>query len=231
MIFRKMLLIAIILLSVANIALASDTSRRVSYHSVAKIAIAYSKDKKDVSSEFGSGFAIDERHIITAGHLCKSMMLEVTKGNVAEIYLYYLMQDGFIYQAKGLKIKTLDNEMDLCMLESSKDLILLPVQLADRDVPKTRDIVYMIGAPRGIFPIEAEGRIMLPRMQGKDEEHKILISIPVYGGNSGSALFNDESEVIGVLTDGDSKYQNVGYATNLTDLKKFIKKSLNKNEQ
>lgn len=230
-VFKKAFLFILICLSlISNTSFASDASRRMSYHSVGKIAISYTKDKKDVAAESGSGFAIDEKHLITAGHLCKSMMLEITKGNTAEIFLLYLMQDGFVYQASGFKIKALDNETDLCMLESNKDIVLLPVELAAKDSLRIRDVVYTVGAPRGIFPIEAEGRIMTPRMYGKENKDKILCSLPIYGGNSGSPLFNENSEVVGVITAGDKMYQNVGYATNLTDLKKFIKKSLNKNE-
>lgn len=207
---------------------ASDQAVRMSYFSVARVAIVYTKDKKDNGVTNGSGFAIDDKRIITAGHVCKEMMLEIVKGSTAKIHIIGLFQTEDVFTSEGYKIVAYDDKTDLCMLQSNDKVhhYLKPVDLAESNRLKIRDKVYTIGAPRGIFPIETEGRIMIP----KQEDGKIMCSMPIYGGNSGSPLFNDNSEVIGVVVAGDKLYQNVAYSTNLEDLKKFIKKSLNKNE-
>ncbi|MFS0574081.1 serine protease [Sporosarcina sp. 179-K 3D1 HS] len=88
--------------------------------------------------------------------------------------------------------------IDLAVLEADgKDLPYL--KLAEQpDYPKDEPI-YFIGNPLSFSGIANEGTI-LDHTQLKDwEEPVVMIQAPVYRGNSGSPVLNEDGKVIGVI--------------------------------
>jgi len=100
--------------------------------------------------------------------------------------------------------------------------------LAKNPTLKIRDKVYTIGAPKGSFPIETEGYISIPKMNidGSIVDDKILLSLPITSGNSGSPLYNENGDVIGMIVMGDMSYPFISFALNVDYINKFIKDTL-----
>jgi serine protease Do len=92
---------------------------------------------------------------------------------------------------------------------------LAPVTLSKSSTLKIRDEVFIVGAPNGTFPIETQGHVSLPKVPSADEElnGKIMCSLPIFKGNSGSPVYDSKGEVVGVIVMGDARYPNISFAT------------------
>ena len=80
---------------------------------------------------------------------------------------------------------------------------------------KIRDKVFTVGAPEGTFPVETEGHVSLPFIFSINEDlnGKVLCSLGIYRGNSGSPVFDVNGNVIGVVVMGSRRYVNVAFLT------------------
>ena len=104
----------------------------------------------------------------------------------------------------NLKLERMDASVDLCLLSTHG--YIKPVILEKKGyLPSVMDKVYMVGAPRNIFPIVLEvyfsGFINRNLMEEemREGENFFLISELIVGGQSGSPLFNTRGRVIGVV--------------------------------
>lgn len=211
---------------------------RESYNSVTYLEAEFTKvdpKKKKSTVTFGitaTGFAIDKDHIITAGHFCMSAFEIVTTEKIikAEFKALFLEHGKeTLVSIDGLKMMAVDLDNDLCMV-LRPDHGITPVKLSSKKEFKIRDKVYTVGAPASTFPLEAEGHISLPLIEVDKEDsalnNKMLLSLPIYKGNSGSPIFDDQGEVIGVIVMGNPRFEHITYATRLAELKVFIRKIL-----
>lgn len=153
-----------------------------------------------------SGFAIDKDHILTVAHFCipAKKIVEKNKSSVSMIYLN--MFEGLSKQ-DDVKILFSDPILDLCLLEKKGHG--LPVsQLAEQSEILRGEKVMVVGSPDGVFPIETEGKVaLIPILD------RIIISAPVWHGNSGGPVFDETGRVIGVVMAMDRNYNNIGIIT------------------
>jgi S1-C subfamily serine protease len=124
-----------------------------------------------------------------------------------------------------------DKTKDLCILEA--DGRIPPVRFGDyREELKSLDRVYILGAPNGIFPIVVEtyltGHIERKQLFSEEMGDKghpyLLISEIIFGGHSGSPIFNRRGELIGIVF---AKYRQGygGFGVGLKDIIEFIGES------
>ena len=81
-----------------------------------------------------------------------------------------------------------------------------PIKFAD-EAPQAGDKVMTIGASVGVFPTKTDGYVIghdLLGIDGADDaadmRKKLLISVPTAGGNSGGPIYNENYQVVGLLT-------------------------------
>jgi S1-C subfamily serine protease len=176
----------------------------------------------------GSGFAIDEVRLITAGHLCK----DVVEGANAGIY------DGKVVvewiNEKDQTVRVLDVEIikfeltddnDACVLFKLNHNIPPVVILDDYNKVSYGDRVYIVGAPGGIYPIITEGFVSMPishHMPINVLNNKLLTSAPAYSGNSGGPVFNRFGKVIGILVMANPKYPMATFSITSDTLLKYL---------
>jgi len=78
----------------------------------------------------GTGFAIDEIHFLTAGHVCDSMFSSIMTENSSGIEFAGLDRKGM--EIKGiLTIDKIDIKNDICMLESDGPHGVIPLTISD----------------------------------------------------------------------------------------------------
>jgi S1-C subfamily serine protease len=185
-------------------------------HSFVKIVVV----AEDYDST-GSGIIINHvgetTLILTAGHICKDSILNMT------------ILDHFENKHESLAFIR-STEDDLCIIVTNS--IPLPaIGTADK---KTiiGDIVYNIAAPMGIhapnmalvFEGHYQGAINI-----KDEKHSLDIhSVSGMGGSSGSPVFNKEWQIIGVVSRGITDFQHIMLCVNEERTKAFIDYSFTK---
>jgi serine protease Do len=184
--------------------------------------------KKDQPFESqGSGFVLSrDGHILTCAHVVKDK-------KDATVWI-----GGKRYEADIIKQ---DGEKDLAILKirSPGDLILKPLALARGDKVLMGQDVFTMGFPMskvlGNAPRLTKGLIN-STVGFKDNPDQLQVSAEIQPGNSGSPLFNDQREVIGLMTStlnplsvmaksGGLLPQNVNFALKAGPIRTFIEQS------
>lgn len=171
----------------------------------------------------GTVFAINENELVTAGHVCVGILSgQVFGAYEFNIRMQYLDAKYQIKELSNLEIAELDLKNDLCLVKREGHS-LVPLKLANEVSLGERAIA--LGSPLGVFPMETEGKVMAldatyldPSLNGK-----ILLSLPVFAGNSGGPVLNQSGEVIGVITLGVPIYPQISFAVHIDRLKAFLK--------
>jgi len=129
----------------------------------------------------GTGFNVSENgFIITNRHVVEEM-------NPITV----IFPQGDIL---GASVVHMDSVLDLAFLKvEGKDLPFL--SLSRPNTWRIQDHIYVIGNPLFHNQIANEGDIL----EGSEKNQLLMISAPIYKGNSGSPVINKEGKVIGVV--------------------------------
>jgi len=132
----------------------------------------------------GSGFIVSERgHILTNAHIIEGG------------YVYVRTYDGTQYRAETIKT---DRELDLGLVRIVSAPKKFPaVTIGNSDDAKRGDQITVIGNPLGA---RFEHSILTGIISGSNREKGLLqLSIPTYGGLSGSPVFDSRGKVIAIM--------------------------------
>ena len=142
----------------------------------------------------GTGFNIDPRGlVVTCNHIVEGA------GSVSVSFASGVKQDVSEWEQAP--------PVDLAVIPL--DLEGLPVlELAAGTLPAPDDALIVIGNPLGFFRVANRATFLGTAVLEGSSTEVLVISGPVYKGNSGSPVINSEGEVIGVIfatsTDTDS---------------------------
>lgn len=172
----------------------------------------YTSESKRIVA-FGTGFFITNNILVTNYH-------------VIENGYYPFIYDKNTGKQYPLFVIAKDISNDLAILKSPEfEVSDIPYCISKSDV-RVGDEVFTIGYPEaqylGIEPKFADGKVS--SLTGyKDDASKYQLTVPVHPGNSGSALFNKDGEIIGVLNAKFTKGENVSYAVKKEALINLLK--------
>ncbi len=161
-----------------------------------------------------SGTLIDDQHILTAGH-CVDDSAEDCDGATWP-WLF-----GFYFEAAG-RLRTLTHDdvyyctrivayqddavTDFAVIELDRPVVgHAPAQIRSGARPPDGTRVTLIGHPNGI-PMKIAGNASLRGML----DTYILADVDAFSGNSGSGVFDDAGQVVGILVAGNDDWQNAG---------------------
>lgn len=165
----------------------------------------------DNEDRFGSGFIIDDGVVVTNYHVIEG----ITGGFVV------VNGTNIKHDIKGYI--DIDDKTDLSLL-SVPSLRAKPLLLSD-EVSKPNDDVFIFQNPALTSANILEGEVIYSG--GSNIRGIIKTSVPVSQGNSGSALLNDEGQVIGIislLTESEYDTFNSGIAIDVSFLKRLLYK-------
>lgn len=143
----------------------------------------------------------DSVELMTAGHVCD------TPGASFDL----MGRDSKHYRAV---VVSAAKEPDLCILRAEPETPGMPLGLA-LNMPDYGDTVSYVGAPLGIW-----GDGMAPYYVGHYAGAD-LVSIPGFGGASGSAVWTKEG-VIGVLVSGYRAFPEMIHIVPLVEIRAFL---------
>lgn len=173
---------------------------------------------KDVTV-IASGFAVDNNHVVTAGHFCSETMDGSLAGvPIDNISLGYIGVNEKIYFIDGLVIKKIDKRTDLCLLEKKGGHGITPVILNDSYEYQIGRYVYAVGAPLGWFPVETFGKII----GGGEHGHEFASSVSAAYGNSGCPVFDENNHVVGMIVKVAQRYNHISISVKASAIKKFL---------
>lgn len=162
----------------------------------------------------GTGFYISEAgHIMTNYHVIDDLPQMVT----------VTFEDGKTYRAKVVEE---DPDIDIAILQIDGNEGERPV-LAFHDTWEPGLSVYIIGNPLFFNFIANRGNVLeLTPVKSKDEP-MLMIDAPIYKGNSGSPVINEEGKVVGVVyatsrVDYKGESLRVGLAVPVDYFKKYL---------
>lgn len=148
----------------------------------------------------GTGFAISsDGRIITNHHVIEGEK-RISVG---------FPEDG-LFEAKVVEEYP---SIDLALLETDGEN-LPHLTLAEETSFKPLEHIYFIGNPLRFTGIANQGQVIGYRELGGWEQPVLMLDAPIYKGNSGSPVINNEGEVIGVVfaTLNDEEEGRVGLA-------------------
>ncbi|UJL47532.1 trypsin-like peptidase domain-containing protein [Virgibacillus sp. NKC19-16] len=134
----------------------------------------------------GTGFAVTSDGTILTNH-------HVIEGE--EEVMVAFPEEGLF----SAEIKDTYPQIDLAVLETNASQQFPHLTLADETNFEQNEAIHFIGNPLQFNGIANEGNIIgYTQLEGWEEE-VLMIEAPVYRGNSGSPVMNEEGEVIGVI--------------------------------
>ncbi len=191
------------------------------HQSVAVLMSIIPEDSDTKERSLATGFAVDNDHILTAGHFCEKvnmLILKHTAKNVIEIST--VNQYGLLQKSIEGTIVRISTEHDLCLIYSADHNIKPLKLLTDISVIESEDPVTVIGAPAGYFPVRRDGRVVT-----NDFRNRFLLAIGVQPGCSGSPVLW-KGYVIGLISEMSSTLIDGATAVRSDHIDSFLRKTL-----
>ena len=174
----------------------------------------------------GSGVVVkhsdDLTYILTAAHVCKAGEFEglVIDGEVYEYKTISVLEIIDYYgDTRPAIVVNIDMKNDLCLLLTA-DTYSNAISIAS-EMPPIGSKVYNVAAPMGIFE-PGMALIFDGYYSGEDWKRNVYYTIPAYPGSSGSAVFNKNGEIIGIIHSATMGFTHVAIASDLDAIHALI---------
>jgi len=150
-----------------------------------------------------SGFLVGKDLIATAGH-CAKYWFDCDHYRWVRNYndVTLVMDNADIYECKEIVKQVLSNGLDYAIIRLKREVTEVePLKLQEREVVE-KDELFVIGHPAGLPLKVADGARVREIF-----EYYFSANLDTYGGNSGSAVFNmNTNEVVGILVRGETDF-------------------------
>lgn len=174
------------------------------------VVTIYINDKDEDESSTGSGFILASHGIIATNYHVISKLVEQT-----DCTGVIKMENGAYFPVK--KIVSFDEDNDIALIQvDGKELA--EVRIARDYLPKLGESIIVIGSPFGLETTVSDGIISSIR----GEEDLLQITAPISPGSSGSPVFNQEGEAIGIATFLIQGGQNLNFAIPIKHVVKLL---------
>lgn len=179
----------------------------------------------EANNKRGTGFNIAPKGVIVTNH----HVIDNTN-NISVRF-----QNGEAFQTKVV-ISDAENDLAVLHIQTERvDLNLPSLSLAKEMNGEKGDVIYFIGNPLSFSQIANQGQILDTVILSERKKKVLVIDAPVYKGNSGSPVINQEGKVIAVINATseykvDQNKQRVGLAVPISYLHSMLRKDLEKEE-
>jgi S1-C subfamily serine protease len=208
---------------------------------VVKIDFVVEFNGAEIVAATGTGFGIkydrehDVSYVVTNAHICN---IAANSGIPLPHRFYFEDRDTVMNPhlnefSGDLFPVVMDIQKDLCLMITNK--YIRPASLANYGDVHQMDPVKIIGAPNGVYPIIIDSyvsnlisrNIMGPQI--KEGRPLLFLSGLIFGGQSGSPIYNTAGKVIGVMFMNLNNEQGPIYgaaAIPIDDVKDFLAEHL-----
>jgi len=174
----------------------------------------------------GSGVIIGHTQkntiMLTAAHVCQTLVSDNVLSGIEEIETELLVVDFKNRTFKSVVILSTKpplEKVDICMIASPK-IPAKAVKIGPK--PSVGDKVYNISAPMGITHLPAVPILTGIYSGSAPGVNSDLYTVPAVGGSSGSAIFDEDYRLIGILVASVRNFHHISLSVRYEDLTKFI---------
>tara|TARA_Y100000310_G_scaffold182983_1_gene183021 strand:- start:1187 stop:1921 length:735 start_codon:yes stop_codon:yes gene_type:complete len=153
-------------------------------------------------------------YILSVEHFCKKIKNKVTAMAVSR-------DDETLVTFKG-KVLFVDQESDLCLIKLYNTKNRFESIRFSNELPKIGERVMVIGSPEGIFPSKTEGYVISNTFGSYNEDKDLYMTVPVSGGSSGSPVYNEDFELVGILKARHIEFGQISIAVPLDKINIFL---------
>ncbi|MBI4950418.1 MAG: serine protease [Myxococcales bacterium] len=155
----------------------------------------------------GSGFLVDERHLVTNCHVVapyRTVAVELRdKRRVAA------------------QVRRIHPKRDLAVVELAAPLPFQVLSLGPEVELQPKQMVNILGFPVGL-PLSLTAGVVSNPKQLVDGQHYLQTDAAINPGNSGGPILDEERRVVAVTTCKLSSAENVGFGIPVADVKRFL---------
>jgi len=160
----------------------------------------------------------DHYYWLTAGHVCK---LEEPKelNNGFVINRIFVANVGYSGKVEELSIVIYEENYDLCIIKAAEG----KTRDLAKTIPDNGDKVHSFAYPGGAFDKD-----IYPLYQGTwngSIQGRCLVSVPVIGGSSGSAILNDKEQIVSVVSSTMQGFEHFTLTVCLENVLEFVEKA------
>jgi S1-C subfamily serine protease len=150
--------------------------------------------------------------ILTAGHVCIDYFL-----SFSDIGYSYEILDFYGNERPG-ELIALDEESDLCLIRIYSESPAIPITNAE--IISGASVRYS-GYPMGLY-MPGNLHHFSGYYSGSDLVGFSMFSLAVTGGSSGSAILNDDGEIVGVISSVTESFAHLVIGPGIERIKTFI---------
>lgn len=174
------------------------------------------KDSVDTGTSRGSGFFIDNTHILTNFHVVSDYsVLNIKLPNVNSSQNY------------GCEVLAVYPELDVALLKIKDYESQYYLELGDSDVHAEMGTkAYAVGYPLGMEQLKVSSGIINGIQDGQ-----LQMDTPINPGNSGGPLITEDMKVIGINFAGILFAQNIGFSIPINYVKNILEDMKNNSEK
>ena len=161
--------------------------------------------------------------ILTAAHVCQVLIDDDVKRDVEILKSSVFVIDHkkrFIESVIIISTNPFLEKKDICLMATKRKIDADAVKVGKK--PSVGDQSYNIAAPGGVTHLPA-----VPILHGiysghAEDVNSDLYSIPAIGGSSGSGIFNEDYELIGIVFASVRNFHHVTLSVRHEDLVEFL---------
>lgn len=159
---------------------------------------------------------LPKTYTLTAGHVCdiNYIKLQLDIENISVAYSI-LDSNGITFSAT---VHSLDTENDLCIIVTQR-LGQTPIVFRSSG-PVYGEKFYNIAAPVGVTD-----KNYAPVLEGRYSgfnSYSMLFTIPAVGGSSGSPIFDNQGEMVGMIMSVHNKFPFISYSPHYKAIEKIL---------
>lgn len=150
--------------------------------------------------------------ILTAGHVCIDYFL-----TVPEVGYSYQIMDFYGNERPG-ELIAIDEESDLCLMRIYSESPAIPI--TNTEINSGAHVHYS-GYPLGLY-MPNNLHHFSGYYSGSDNAGFSMYSLAVAGGSSGSAILNNDGEIVGLISSVTAEFAHLVIGPGIERIKTFI---------
>jgi len=205
------------------------------YNSTVLLATSFKIDNDEDDSEIkaasASGVIVrvdydkNISYALTVKHFCEAPVeydIELSDAKYVAYSQLSLKDDD--YKTYDAFVFYVDKTYDLCVVAITGIGKLVPIAISKQDV-QLGEHVTTIGAPNLIYPVKFDGYVVT-EYGGKACTDCIIVGVTSSEGSSGSAVYNDDYELVGIIIGVNRANDNISIMASLSSINIALKQSL-----